>query len=202
MKEETEVRAADHHDCRQRLADYLNNLPTGAIERVDELLAALAPCWDTLSGSSEASMATYKLERIERPVWDPPILTFTLERHGSLMRGGTRAEKQKWEVDTARWTARCGNVGYRQTKPRATSFDAKAAAKMIVDMILAETPSPLLKWTPDRKRVHVNVCKAVGPGYNRTIEGRRARLREELRLLLEPLGWKGLAGNIFERPGA
>lgn len=202
MRIKNEVRTADQDDCRQRLADFLNNLPIGTIERVDELRFMLESCWDTLSGSSETSMATYKLERMKSPSWAPPILTFTVERHGALVMGGSRAEKQMWEVDTAKWTARCGNVGYRQIKPRAPNFNAKSEAKRIVDMILAGTPSPLLKWTPDRKRVHVNVGVVIGPGFKRTTEGRRNRLREELRLLLEPIGWRGLSGNIFERPGA
>jgi hypothetical protein len=42
-----------------------------------------------------------------RNAWDPPVLSFTIERHSAMGMASTRAELQRWLVDIDRKTARC-----------------------------------------------------------------------------------------------
>ena len=42
-----------------------------------------------------------KLGRMEKVEWQPPYLTFSIERHGATVKGSTRAELQNWQVDTS-----------------------------------------------------------------------------------------------------
>lgn len=147
-------------------------------------------------------MAANKLGRMKSVQWDPPVLTFEIERHGALCRGGTRATRQQWRVDTSYWTATCHDVGHRQTVPMAKRFDARSMAEHIADKINTGSDDPFLRWKADRTRVHVVLSEAVGGGYNRTVEGRTRKLLAELRRLLEPLGWTYRTGNAFERTEA
>jgi hypothetical protein len=44
-------------------------------------------------------MAGYKLSRMKDATWNPPILEFTIERHGGTALGSTRASLQRWEIN-------------------------------------------------------------------------------------------------------
>jgi hypothetical protein len=55
--------------------------------------------------------------RMESVLWEPPLLTFVIERHGSTIRGSTRAELQHWTVDVNQGTATLALGGHRQLYP-------------------------------------------------------------------------------------
>src|SRR5262250_2809176 len=79
-------------------------LPPAASETVRGLLMT---GWDELRGSGDEHTYAEKLYRAEDLTWDPPILRFILERHGGTVRGSTRAELHRWEVDVDRGVATC-----------------------------------------------------------------------------------------------
>jgi hypothetical protein len=55
------------------------------------------------------------VSRAEELSWNPPILSFTIERHGATARGSSRAELHEWTVNlhegTAHWAASSSNPG-------------------------------------------------------------------------------------------
>lgn len=50
------------------------------------------------------------LSRMEQIVWEPPVLTFVIARHGGMVLGSTRAELQHWAVDLNKMTAEITKV--------------------------------------------------------------------------------------------
>lgn len=83
----------------EALQELLAALPPGPIPEDIKLDKALAACWDGFRGSDDGGMKDDKLlGRMENVQWQPPILTFTIERHGGTVNGSTRAELQHWEI--------------------------------------------------------------------------------------------------------
>jgi hypothetical protein len=66
----------------------------------------LAGCWETLKGGSDTNMRAEKLWRIEEPSWVPPILEFSIERHGQTVNGSSRATVYRWSVNLEMGEAR------------------------------------------------------------------------------------------------
>jgi hypothetical protein len=109
-------------ELRQRLA----NLPAGVVEDLLEIERLLARCWHELDGGETGAMAGYKLlDRMKDVTWNPPELTFTIERHGATALGSTRAELHRWTVDVQKETATCMLVGRRQLKPMQPRLDVR-----------------------------------------------------------------------------
>jgi hypothetical protein len=69
-------------DPKERLREHLNSLPPGEIEDPGQLVELLAACWYQLPDSTFEGMTKGKLQRMEDVKWDPPRLSFTIERHG------------------------------------------------------------------------------------------------------------------------
>jgi hypothetical protein len=79
---------------------FLMKLPPGHLEDRVELLRFLEPAWPEIVGSERERMNNEKLDRMESLVWMPPNLSFSIERHGAMVAGGSsRAKVQTWEVD-------------------------------------------------------------------------------------------------------
>jgi hypothetical protein len=70
---------------------------------------------DAKRGADETAMEGWKVSRAEELSWNPPILSFTIERHGATARGSSRAELHEWTVTlhegTAHWAASSSNPG-------------------------------------------------------------------------------------------
>jgi hypothetical protein len=82
------------------LRAHLSTLPSGAVQDISKLEKLLVDVWDMLPGSSAQGMRSYKLSgRMENPAWQPPCLTFQIERHGGTVMGSTRAELHTCHVD-------------------------------------------------------------------------------------------------------
>src|SRR4051812_8749544 len=78
-----------------------------AITDTTALECLLAACWPELGGDHGGMEGCKLLGRMEDVVWNPPQLTFSVERHGGTVQGSTRAELQRWTVDVERGTASC-----------------------------------------------------------------------------------------------
>lgn len=167
---------------------------TSAVERI------LADEWDSFAGSSEGGMQSYKLpRRTEDLCWQPPILSFTIERHGAAVNGSTRAELQDWEIHTEAWAARIVSSRRRQLRPASKRLDVRPLAQAIADGILNDTESASLKKLPDG-RVKVLIGMVVPDnGFEQTTTGRRKRFREAPESLLSAGGWLPAGVNTYER---
>ncbi len=191
-------------DALREFRDYMRDLPQGEVNNIAELERRLASCWDFLDGSDLERMAPHKLRnRVEDPWWDPPMLCFTIERHGGLAMGSTRAELQRWVVDVDAGTADCCPAGYRQLYKRDAPVKVGPIAEEVVGLILAGQQDPRLTWIELGRRVRVTLSACLPIASNQqTHQGRSRRLRRKLRELLEPQGWKEVGPFnrvIFER---
>ena len=105
---------------RQKMETFLQQLPAGRVAQTRQLESAMASCWHTILGGDAGGMDGYKLrDRMEQPRWEPPILKFRVERHGSTVCGSTRAEIQQWEIDTNR-------CQFHRGRPSATQKNGSA----------------------------------------------------------------------------
>jgi hypothetical protein len=68
------------------LRPYLASIPPGPINDTGTLARLLADAWGEFSGDNGGIIPAKHLNRMEDVAWNPPPLTFTIERHGSTVR--------------------------------------------------------------------------------------------------------------------
>jgi hypothetical protein len=113
-------------DDFHRLCAALSPGPVVNVSAVERLLAA---CWDDLLGD-DGGMAGHKLvNRMEAVAWNPPVLTFCIERHGGMALGSTRAEMQHWQVDLERRTVTVVKTGHQQLRPMQPRLNVEAVVE-------------------------------------------------------------------------
>ena len=181
------------------LKRQLSELPPGEVSEVGRVAALLAGCWHEFTGSGSERMHAGKLGRMEEMRWDPPVLSFTIERHGAMGVGSTRAELQHWRVDLDRRTARCERSrSYRQAWPRAEGVKIEPIAREIADSIIGGRADQRLKWQGG-ETVRVLMAKVFpyDSGYMQTVTGRRKRLRVALGELLAEEGWREVRRDVY-----
>jgi hypothetical protein len=136
--------------------------------------------------------------------WEPPVLSFTVERHGAMSLGSTRAERQHWVVDIDRRTTRCERSrSYRQALPRAEGIRVEPIARELVSSIVAGRGDQRLKWqSGETVRILMAKILPYDSGYMQTVNGRRKRLREVLERLLSEKGWQEIRRDVYSKAGA
>ncbi len=152
----------------------------------------IAAAWDELDGGDEQAMAARKVDRVEKLEWNPPYLTFVIERHGGTVHGSKRSEMQGWTVDVTEGTAKWELAGYRQLSPNAEPWNRAAAAKAveeIAEVVRNGLDDQRVVWTKDRKRFRVATSHVFPPGPKQTTQGRTKRLAEALADVLGAEGW-------------
>jgi hypothetical protein len=133
--------------------------------------------------------------------WEPPVLSFRIERHGAMGVGSTRAELQNWRVDLDRKTAKCErSCSYRQALPRAEGIRIEPIAGELAESIIAGSSDQRLKWQGG-ETVRVLMAKVFpyDSGYMQTITGRRKRLRAALEPLLAGNGWREIRRAVYSK---
>ena len=136
-------------DVLEELRRYLASLPRGAVAESDKLDDLLSGCWNRFVGSDEAAMTADKVERMESVRWDPPRLTFEVERHGALVMGSTKAERHRWTLDMDKRTAEHWSAGFRQVYPAQRRLDVRLLAEEIFRLIVERSEDPRLRWNED-----------------------------------------------------
>lgn len=175
-----------------QLYDYLSALPPGSVEDQAELVRHLQACWDDLRGSNRSAMAIWKLSRLEDPRWEPPLLSFAVERHGAIVGGGsTRAEMQYWVVDPRFATARVEGTGRRQLRPSAPRLDVRPLVEEIAHLVAERAVDERLSWSDEGHVLRVAIGKVIPvEGFQQTIAGRRKRFRMALDSRMAEMGWE------------
>jgi hypothetical protein len=186
------------------LKERLDTFPLGeaADERVErEIADLLADCWHEFYGSRAEGMHAGKLRRLEYLRWDPPVLSFTIERHGGLVMGSTRADLQVWHIDLDRKTAECERGRrYRQLLPRAETVRVEPIAKELAKRIASAKADKRLKWqSADTVRILMSKVFSYESGFKQTISGRRKRLRAKLGPLLAESGWREIRTDVYSK---
>jgi hypothetical protein len=184
----------------QHIKQYLDDPKSDCSQDSTKLAEKLSTHWVELEGGSEGGMAGFKLiQRMEDVIWNSPFLQFTIERHGSVAQGSTRAELHRWEVNFETKTASIIEKSHRQLIPAAARLDVKPIAKQLAAELLAHKKSNILNWKSDNE-VKVEFAKIIktDSGNKQTIAGRRKRCRNELEKIVEVHGWKHTGNNVFK----
>ena len=188
----------------EKLEAYLATLKLDSIRDTNTLGTLLAGYWDNIQGSDDGGMQAYKLVgRIEQPIWEPPLLSFNIERHGGTVQGSSRAEIQRWTINIALKTATVTEAGYRQLEPQQASWtkaNASKAAQEISELINQHSEDELLTWLKNGG-VRVMIGKIVpDDAAAQTVAGRRKRFWKCLDEILGP-EWSR-TGAIYKRVSA
>ena len=173
------------------LRGYLELLAVGKIENREKLEELFSACWDQLEGSGVEGMTAEKLSRLENPNWNPPELSFDIERHGSTVMGSTRAELHRWTIDVYKATADCNpSHSYRQLYKKDRPLRVGPLVDEIVMLIISGKDDQRLQWFPDRSKVRILVRDFIVGRYQQTEEGRQKRFRTALEKKLKAEGWE------------
>ena len=183
----------------QNLLEYLSSLQPGAIADTGQLEKLLSASWDEFEGNCLEGMAAYKLHgRMREVVWEPPSLTFTIERHGSTVQGSSRAEVHHWSLNTNAKTATCSQGGYRQVSPMAARLDVLPLAEKVFHLIIEGCCTQELRWNKDGTvSVQIGKLLPTGSATPQTLEGRRRRFREALEKMMDRENWQCVRANVF-----
>lgn len=173
-----------------KLQTYLATIPPGPISDARTLTRLLAAAWGEFSGNDGGLIAQKHLSRMEDVAWNPPLLTFTIERHGGTVLGSTRAKLQEWSVDVEKRTTSLVEKRHRQVRPMQARLDVEATAEEIAGLIVTGKEDDRLQWYKDgRVRVLVGKVLPEGSAAKQTLAGRRRRFRAALTERLERECW-------------
>lgn len=178
----------------EALRTFLYNLPsdqkTVSDENCNTIWSLLGNCWTALEGSDAENTKWNKLYRSESIQWNPPILSFILERHGGLVLGSTRADVHYWNVDVEMGTASIERKGYRQKERTSPRMNTKPIAQEIAKLILNGALDSRLNWDADKEYVILTISKIIPEAcYQRTTQGRRDKFKAYLEEILIEHGW-------------
>ena len=179
------------------LQEFLSQLQPGAVQDQDQRTVErlLFEVWPTIEGADSGGMQDYKLlGRTEKMTWTPPNLFYSIERHGGIVLGSTRAELQNWVIDTSSLKADISSGGHRQLDPMAKRLDVKPIADEIAELIVNNRESSKLKRFPDG-RVQVLIGPIITGRCEGTETGRRKRFRAALESRISPHGWIKVGKN-------
>lgn len=183
------------------LKAFLMSQPPGSELDREQIEFLLAETWPSLLGSRNGGMQAHKIRgRTEDLSWNPPMLSFEIERHGGTVNGSTRAEMQRWCVDVAAHTAEIVSTRKRQLHAMAKRVNAKAPAALIAEAILNDHEHEMLKRYPDgRVKVLISALFPHGDDFKQTVAGRRKRFRAALEVLIKEQGWAEAGTNTYQR---
>lgn len=183
----------------EELLAYLNSLVPGPVADADLVAGLLAPCWHSFQGGHDHGMKDWKLHgRMEDVFWNPPILSFAIERHGGTVLGSTRADLHRWTLDVRARTAACWVTGHRQIRPMAPRLDVRPIAKNLAQSIIARREDNRIKWNRDGSvRILIgNIIPSDGIA-KQTLQGRRKRFRQIVESMMTAEGWQQVRTNVY-----
>ena len=124
-------------------------------------------------------MTSFKLFRAENLHWDPPVLSFTIERHGATVLGSTRAELHEWKINMETLTAYFYKGRYRQLMLKSKKLDVKPIAARVCEAVQQgpASKSPLVQkgivvWTGS-DNVSIKHGALISGDNQQTIASRR-----------------------------
>lgn len=189
---------ASHSNVRA-LKAFLDKQAIGPVADTVELKSFLADCWHQFEGCAETEMHAGKLDRIEDATWQPPYLELLIERHGAVVRGGSKyANLQRWRLDLEALTAEVNDAGRRLLVPKDKDLDTEPLAKSLADAILSGQPDERFKILPDGS-VRLNIAVIIPATNAETTSKRRKRLHRDLSALLEPHGWRKTGPKVYSK---
>jgi len=169
-------------------------------DKRSELERHLAAEWGNFHGSDYGGMEPYKFSRMENVGWNPPVLSFDIERHRPTVHGSSRATLQRWSLNLDEMTASCDDSGFRQLRPLSPSLKVEPIAKEIADAILHHEEHPHVERLKNGGvRLHITEPLGGQSIPKRTMEGRRKRFLKALDSLVAPHGWARSSGGVYRQ---
>jgi hypothetical protein len=170
----------------------------GPIFDVEAARNALSDAWDECAGGDRTKLGAYSVASAQKLEWNPPLLTFLVDRHGGAAFGPSGAERQSWTIDLDAQTAEVVTTVYWQLRPGTPAFGVGAAARGIAVAVAAGAARPGLVWSSPES-VRVILSAFMPPGPMRTTDVWRKRLRIALDAEMDGLGWTR-TGSVYTRP--
>jgi hypothetical protein len=165
-----------------------------------EIEFLLSKCWDQFDGADVSGMIGSKLnDRTENMNWQPPILSFDIERHGRTVGGSIYADFHTWTLDFQQKAATVNEwSGKRQIYPRASGVKMGPIVEEIADLIREGKQDKRLRWK-GANQVTVNLRATFPAGVKATFDGRKKRFQEGLSAALGSAGWRGGFRGIWRK---
>jgi hypothetical protein len=180
----------------KHLRDLLAQRPKGPVSPHEDVEQALVAAWDSMEGTGAGRTYARKLmKRTEGMHWAPPLLSFTIERHGGTVMGSTRAELHRWTVDVETGSATCDTRGFRQVLDRDRPLNVKPIAEDVAAAIRDRRDDSRLKWSSDKNSVLVLISTFIDGDNQQTRQARRRRFRQVLEPLIASEGWSQVPGR-------
>jgi len=187
------------------LKDFLESISLGQLneQQTAHLLPLLLRYWSQFSGGESTKMKGYKLDRgIENVFWNPPMLSFIIERHGMTVLGSTKAELQRWKINIETKIAEFEPFsGMRLVHPRQKRIDVNFIAVEILQLILNDRPDDRIKWYEDGKiKIQIGKIEELteGSAVRQTLQGRRKRFRTAMDQFMIENGWQKIKPNLYQ----
>jgi len=122
--------------------------------------------------------------------WQPPFLTFKLERHGWTVNGSSRASLHTWKVDLENRSAQITKNGHRQLDKPDDPLNCKKLAMHIAGKIQDGIDCDDYVWSDGKNTVTLRLVSIIPLTYQRTTSGRRIHFRQIMIDLMKELGWE------------
>jgi hypothetical protein len=167
-----------------------------------KLESLLADSWAHLDGSSASHMTGKKLwNRMENVHWQPPILSFAVERH--VAPASSQAVLQHWMVDFHNNTAAITKTEERTLHRLSLRVSVEEAGDEIARAIIEGSNDDRLEW--DEDGTACVVASWVVPkesAFWHTLGTRRMKLSNYIGHVLADHGWKKCGRNRFRKDTA
>jgi len=176
----------------EALRTTLGSHDSGVIAQASDVAAQVSAIFPVRSFEGGMTPNKVRADRMEEVTWDPPLLTFAIERHGAIVGGGsTRAEIQVWTVDTEREDVSLTATRRRQVRPAAPTLKIQPLVDEWLRLIDSEADDERVHWSPDRRTVSY-IVNAWLPGagvFRETLAGRRKRFGVAVDAAMTERGW-------------
>jgi hypothetical protein len=182
----------------KNLKEYLFTLSPGPIRDVVILEGLLSEAWEEFEDDYGGLSGDKIIGRLEEVKWYPPVLGFTIERHGAMKYGSSRAELQDWVLNVIDGTASYTVTGYRQVYKRSPALKTKPLAEQIGKLIIERKETDMLQWYDNKTRVRIIIGEVIPEDTaKQTVVARRKRFRRDLTEYLSQYGWEQIRPNNY-----
>jgi hypothetical protein len=183
----------------KKLREILKEHPPGPIS--DNIFNLLYYAWEEeVTGWQNTNLFANKLHRAESPEWDPPYISFMIERHGSMSGGSKRAQVYKWRVNIENGKAEGGLAGSRQICPIDKRLDTKAIAVELCSIIEKKTlDSRIIYRNEEKTEFKLVISEIITADSKQTLASRRKRFRSQFNEQLKEMGWEEVGRYIYQK---
>ena len=184
----------------QELRNFLASLPPGSIAAPSRLERILASSCHDFEYSTQENMKAGELKNreMEEVEWNPPTLSFTIQRYRVTLLGSATSERQRWAVNVDTKEALCYNAGSGQTTPSQPPLNVEPIAEEVVRLVKNHQKTEWLKWQNDGS-VHVVMGKVlpVSTNLNKHLSQKRERFLAKVDESLTTAGWMKIKTNHY-----